>query len=137
VDWQAETVLWRYRNPDKSFPFYSSAAATDKIVVIGSRDKILHALNPASGARLWTFSTRSAIDPSPVIAGDRVYVASGNGDLFALDLDTGKELWRYEIAAPVTASPAVGDGHLVIGTSAGAVLAFGPRAGGAPEKGSG
>lgn len=126
VDWKNEELLWRYSHPEKDFPFYSSAAVTDDVVVIGGRDKLLHALDPATGESRWTFPTRSRVDPSPVIAGDRVFALSGNGDLHVLELGSGKELWRYEIAAPVVASPAVGADYLVVSTDDGEVLAFSP-----------
>ncbi len=127
VNWKTEELVWRYSHPERTFPFYSSPAANDKIVVIGGRDKLVHALYPTSGKTRWTFSTRGRIDASPVIAGDRVYVASGSGDLLALAVADGSEIWRYDMTAPITASPAVGEGHLVLGTDDGLVVAFGAK----------
>ena len=129
-------MIWRYNHPEKHFPFYSSPAVTDKIVVIGGRDKLIHALDPKTGETLWTFSTRARVDASPVISGDLVYAVSGNGDLFALALEDGSERWRFEIAAPVTASPAIGEGYLVLGNDDGVVLAFGKKNSGPARQGS-
>ena len=39
------------------------------------------------GKELWTFSARSAVDASPVVAGNRVFAAAKSGAIFALDLE--------------------------------------------------
>jgi outer membrane protein assembly factor BamB len=49
VDLKARRIVWRYRHPDRSFPFYSSAAVSGRRVFVGGRDKLLHALDAASG----------------------------------------------------------------------------------------
>lgn len=127
IDWRQGTVEWAYENPDRSFPFQSSAAVTDKAVVIGGRDKLIHALDPKTGKALWTHATGARADSSPVIVGDRVFCGSGDGNLYALDLATGRETWRFEAGAPILASPAVAAGRLVIGTADGVLYCFGPK----------
>ncbi len=119
INWSAGKRLWKYENPDKEFPFLSSAAVTEKIIVIGGRDKIVHALDPDTGQSLWAFPTQGKIDASPVIVGDRVFVASTDGRLYSLTLRTGKETWRFEAGSGIYASPAVGEGCIVIGTEDG------------------
>lgn len=125
IDWRAGQVVWRYHHAERSFPFLSSAAVSDRGVVIGGRDKMIHALDPASGRANWTFATKGRVDGSPVIVGDRVFVGSADGNLYALDLGTGRELWRFEAGGGFYASPAVGEGCLVIGTDEGTVYCFG------------
>src|SRR5438034_6151234 len=44
LDLKARKILWRYSDPDRVFPFYSSAALTNGRVILGGRDKIVHAL---------------------------------------------------------------------------------------------
>lgn len=132
VDLDPLAVAWRYKHPEREFPFYSSAAVTPKAVVVGGRDKLLHALDPATGRQLWTFETPARVDASPVVVGDRLYVAAMSGDLVALSLAGGKELWRYAAGSPIVASPAVGGGRLVVGTADGLVLAFGAGTGKEP-----
>ncbi len=114
VDWEKRTTVWAYE-AGRDFPFNASAAVTDKLVVVGGRDKTVHAIDRATGKGVWTFPTRAKIDSSTVIAGDRAYVGSSDRFLYALDLKTGKEVWKHAIGAAVTASPAVGEGVLVIG----------------------
>jgi outer membrane protein assembly factor BamB len=126
VDWQQPKVVWKYQPDERTAAYRSSAAVTAEAVVVGSQDKLVHALEPQTGKRLWTFATRGRVDSSPVIAGQRVFVGSADGRLYGLDLKTGKEFWRFEAGGAILSSPAVAAGRLVIGTEAGDVLCFGP-----------
>jgi outer membrane protein assembly factor BamB len=114
VDPMKKEIVWTYR-AERDFPFHSSAAVTEKLVIAGGRDRVVHAMDRATGERVWTFATRSRVDSSPVVAGERVYVGSSDRNLYCLDLATGREIWTHNIGQPVTASPAIGEGVLVIG----------------------
>ncbi len=129
VDWKKPQIAWRYEHPDRRFEFYSSAAvatsASADVVIVGGRDKMVHALNPRTGEAKWTFPTKGRVDSSPVLVGNRVFVGSQDGNLYGLDAGTGKELWRFATGGKVSASPAVAMGRLVIGNDEGTVLCFG------------
>lgn len=118
-------VAWRYKNPEREFPYYSSAAIGQGAVVLGGRDKALHAIDLRSGKGRWTKSFAARIDASPVIAGDRIFTADHAGVLAALALADGKESWRYETGEDFAASPAIGGGRLIIGSVQGKLYAFG------------
>ncbi|HUN80605.1 MAG TPA: PQQ-binding-like beta-propeller repeat protein, partial [Phycisphaerae bacterium] len=117
-------LMWTFENPDRQFPYLSSAALGPHALAIGSRDKLIHCLDYL-GKQIWEFPTKGRVDSSPVIVSDRVFVGSSDGTLYAIDLASGKERWRYEAGGPMSASPAVADSRLVIGTEDGAVLCFG------------
>ncbi len=125
VDLTARKVLWRYQHPERQFPFYSSAAVSAGKVVIGGRDKFIHALETTTGKAAWTFTTRARVESSPAIAGSRIYVGSNDGRFYVLDLASGKPLWEYEAGSPMSASPALGGGRVVVGTNDGTVICFG------------
>ena len=74
LDLNEREILWRYRNPDREFPYYSSATLSDGLVILGGRDKLVHAIDTETGDAVWTFQTLARVDSSPVVAGDRVYV---------------------------------------------------------------
>ncbi len=127
IDWQAGRVLWRFEDADRSFPFLSSAAVMEELVLIGGRDRRLRALDPATGRQRWELVTKGRVDSSPVVVGSRVFVGSADGVLYAADLTTGREAWRFETGGGIAGSPAVGEGRLVIVTERGIVYCFGPR----------
>ena len=128
VDLTARRVLWRYKPTERQFPFYSSAAVDQGLVVLGGRDKVVHALDAATGRARWTFATKGRVDSSPVIAGGRAYVGSADGRVYALDLADGRPAEEFEAGGPITASPALAGGRLVIGTQDGQLFCLGPKA---------
>ncbi len=129
VDWKKKEIVWRYSAGESEHPFHSSAAVTDQLVVVGGRDKLVHAIDRSTGHKVWTFPTRAKIDSSPVIVGDRVFIGSGDGNLYALGLADGKERWKFNAGKPISAGPAVGEGVLVVGSESrdGKVYCFGKK----------
>ncbi len=119
-------IAWEYRHPEREFPFYSSAAVTDDLVIIGGRDKIVHAIERQTGKAAWTHNAGARVDASPVVVGDRVYIADKAGVLLALALEDGKVLWQFETGSGFSASPAVAGDRLVISTEDGVVYCFAP-----------
>ncbi len=114
IDWKTQKTLWSYRDENKEFPYHSSAAVTDELVIIGGRDKQIHAINRSSGRGVWTYPTRGRVDSCPVVVGERVFCGASDGFLYELNSKTGQELHRYKIGREVTASPAIGQNCLVI-----------------------
>lgn len=128
VDVSAGRTVWTFEDKERPFPFLSSAAVTDKAVIVGGRDKRVRALAIADGKQLWEVVTGGRVDGSPVVCGTRVYVGSGDGNVYVLDVGSGREVWRYESGAGISASPAIGGDRLVIGNEDGALLCFGEAA---------
>ena len=69
IDMKSRKLLWEYRHPERRFPFYSSAAVSQGTVVLGGRDKMIHALDAKTGKARWTFMTNARVESSPAIAG--------------------------------------------------------------------
>lgn len=120
-------ILWQYEHPERHFPFYASAAVTADIMVIGGRDKMVHALNPQTGQPLWTYPAKSRVDSSPVIVGERVFLGTVGGELVALNINSGEKVWEFVIGAAIIASPSVVTGKLVIGADDGRIYCFGEK----------
>ena len=125
LDLTRRSVAWRYARDDARFPYYSSAALDGERVIVGGRDKVVHAIDAATGEPAWTFATRAGVDSSPVVADGRVYIGSGDGRLYVLDAESGTKLWEFDTGAGITASPAVADGKVVIGAQDGRLYVFG------------
>ena len=122
---RGKKVAWRYQPKDRQFPFYSSAAIADGKVILGGRDKVVHAIDAATGKAVWTFPTKARVESSAAVAGGRVFIGSNDGRFYVLDLKTGKPVWEYESGSPMTASPAIANGVVVIGTTDGTIICFG------------
>jgi outer membrane protein assembly factor BamB len=125
LDLRERKIMWRYAEPASQFPFYSSAALSDGRLVVGGRDKVIHAIDAATGKPAWTFATRARVDSSPAIAGGRVYVGSSDNRFYVLDLASGSKLWEFDSGASITASPAIASARVVIGTQDGVLYCFG------------
>jgi eukaryotic-like serine/threonine-protein kinase len=125
VDIAAKKVIWRFTDPDRQFPFASSAALTNTLVILGGRDKNVRALERAGGKARWAFPTGARVEGSPALAGDKVVVGSGDGKVYMLDVASGKKVWEFNAGSGFTASPAVAGGRIVIGDLDGKVYAFG------------
>ncbi|HEX9654587.1 MAG TPA: PQQ-binding-like beta-propeller repeat protein [bacterium] len=127
VNLKAGKIAWQYQNSKRQFPFYSSAAVTKDILIVGGRDKMIHALDPTTGEMKWTFMTKAKVESSPVIVDGKVIVASGSGEIHILDVTTGKSLWQFETGAGIVASPSFTAGKFVIGGDDGVVYCFGEK----------
>ena len=105
---------------------FSSPAVADGLVVVGSRDEKVHALDLKTGVEKWSFKTRGYVDSSPALSSGRVYVASEDRHLYVLDLHTGRRLWQFSADHMFEASPAIAHGVLIIGDHHGMVYCFKP-----------
>ena len=123
-DWQSGRTVWRYSPPQRAMPFYSSAAVTHDLVIVGGRDRQVHAISRKTGDLRWMFRTRGRVDSSPVVSGRFVVVGSFDGTLYVLRLSDGHAVWQYPLGGRISASPAIADGCVVIGTESGTLYCF-------------
>lgn len=72
-----------------------------------------------TGGRIWGFDPEPAEDRSGggqgggvSVEGDRVYFATGYGQVVALEAANGREVWRYQMTAPARSGPAVSQGRV-------------------------
>jgi outer membrane protein assembly factor BamB len=127
ITWKKPDIVWRYMPEKKQQPFFASAAVTDNLVVVGSRDRRVHGIDRKSGQPVWTFQTDNRVDSSPVVVGKRVFAGSLDGKLYVLDLAKGTELKKFDLGSAVAASPAVAEGCLVVGTEKGVLYCLGAK----------
>jgi outer membrane protein assembly factor BamB len=83
------------RMPDPFDVFLSSPVIANNVVYIGSGDQNVYALDAATGAVKWTFTTGDVVHATPAVANGVVYVGSWDRNVYALDAASGKERWRY------------------------------------------
>ena len=72
----------------------SSPVIAGGIVVIGSADGNLYALDASTGYEKWRFSADSAVTSTAAIASGRVFFSSRAGTFYAVKFEDGKLLWK-------------------------------------------
>lgn len=106
-------------------PVRSSPVVTGRLVVVGSDDGGLYAVDRSTGVLVWRLSTGGGVSSSPAVAGASAYVASEDGHVYAVDLASGAERWRAALgdALPFAygydyfiSSPIVVDGAIIVGS---------------------
>ncbi len=108
-------------SPDEPLqPTYSAS------VFIASQNKIFYALDPVSGARKWEINMHDNIFATPLVVGDKIYVAGESNDLvFTVDIKAAKLKDTIDLNPPDTLaggiiSSPVADGNSVyFGTTEG------------------
>ena len=121
------SVAWTYRDPQRNQPIRAAAAVDKQMAVLGSQAKAIYGLDPVSGQEKWKLPTRSRVESSPVIAGNRVVAATTAGKIYLLDVATGKVKWEYDAGGSFIASPAVVDGRIILGNTDGTLYCFGSK----------
>jgi outer membrane protein assembly factor BamB len=104
----------------------SRPALADSLLVFGSRDGNVYALNAGTGKLKWRFSYGPtwAIS-SPAIADNTVFIGWSDNFLFcAIDLQTGKEKWNYKAGYYVYSSPLIIGKEVFVGAHDGNLYCF-------------
>jgi outer membrane protein assembly factor BamB len=107
LDRKTGAEVWRYDLEDSRVPRvlphpfvdgfdHASPRPTlaDGVIYVGSGDGGLHAVDPASGKRIWRFATSGKVRTDAYVAGPTVYATSLDHNVYAVDRKTGKEEWR-------------------------------------------
>jgi outer membrane protein assembly factor BamB len=95
--------------------------ADGRVFAMDAND-IVSAYDAATGKQLWSRDPRpeneedAAFGGGLAVAGDRVYVTTGYGQVLALAAATGAEIWRQPLAAPSHGAPTVADGRVFVVT---------------------
>ncbi len=76
-------------------------------VYIGSGDGIVHALDVATGDRVWQFETGDRIWTTPAIYGDTLFIGSFDKKLYAINATDGSKKWDFSTEGAIVATPLV------------------------------
>ena len=115
-------IVWL--NRDSQGDIFTSPAITKDLVVFGSEDGGVYAVNRENGDKKWRFDT-GKLPSSPLVAGDKV-ILGADGVLQVLKLATGEPLWNYEVSDGI-AAPSFIHGMVVVCSEDGTVMAFGNK----------
>ena len=137
IDRTSGTERWQFASKG---PIASSPAVHGDLVYVSSVDGNVYAVDAATGKQRWAFATEGerrftapgihgAIprtermpDPydvflsSPTVAGNILYIGSGDQHVYALDALSGALKWQFTAGDVIHASPAVANGLVYIGS---------------------
>ena len=103
---------WSYK---MDLPVGDAPAVVDGVVYVGGTDKTIHAVNLATGQKLWqTDEAGAAFYVSPLVVNGRVYAGSRDGYFYCFAAKDGVKpgvkagglLWFYKAGAPISFSAA-------------------------------
>lgn len=80
--------------PDPFDVYLSSPAVWRDLVLFGSGDGHVYALDAGTGRLRWSFLTGDVVHASPAVANGIVYIGSWDGWLYALDAAKGTLVWK-------------------------------------------
>jgi outer membrane protein assembly factor BamB len=98
--------LWQF--PGNGAPLTSPVVA-DGLVVFGSGDHNVYALDAKTGDVKWTGTTGYGFTADPAIAGGIVVIGDQGGNIDGFDLQTGKSLWSNAAGTIDVAAAVSGD----------------------------
>ncbi len=109
--------------PDPFDVFLSSPALSGGMLYVGSGDHNVYALDAATGALRWKFTTGNVVHASPAVSGGTVYVGSWDRYFYALDAKSGALRWKFQTGndtkiynqVGIAGSAAVGNGLVYFG----------------------
>ncbi len=119
----------------------SSPVVAGDLLLVGSSDGFLYALDREGAAERWRFEVGSSVTSSPAVDGGLAYVGDRANRFYAVNLASGSVRWTVETGADVpwpwghegwdyfTSSPVVAGDLVIVGSGDGNVYAFDARSG--------
>ncbi|WP_270087963.1 PQQ-like beta-propeller repeat protein [Sphingobacterium sp. SYP-B4668] len=122
-------LKWKFQTEGKIF---SSPVVFGDMVLIGSCDSNLYALDKIDAKLLWKFKTNGEVRSSVAIASNRVFFLSSDGIFYALDADSGLLQWEFKTEGEkfydtwdyYQSSPAIQGGMIYFGCGDGHIYAL-------------
>lgn len=118
----AHQIIWRLSTNDE-IRGSPTRFGTD-LIVFGSYDGYLYAVNLWSGQLLWRFPTGRGIATTPLVVDELVVFGSDDGAIYCVHGAGGDLVWRYRTAGPVRSSPALAESLVFAGSDDGFLYAL-------------
>jgi outer membrane protein assembly factor BamB len=106
----------------------SSAAIVNGVVYVGTNwnnslyplynngnSGNIYAFNAYTGAKIWNYSTDSAVYSSPAVSGNMLFIGVDD-NVCAFNASTGVKIWSYATGGQINSSPDVVNGVVYIGS---------------------
>ena len=119
---EEDTLLWKYKTGGA---VVSTPLVMDGMVIVGSFDKKLYALDAKSGEWVWDFKGNGWFWAGPVTDGQHIFAPSMDQKVYALD-NSGNLIWplpgdpdAFKAESPIVSTPVVVGDSLVVATDNG------------------
>jgi outer membrane protein assembly factor BamB len=99
------------------------------LIFVGSGDSSFHAVNAATGKRVWRIATTDKVRTNAIMAGQDLIFGDMSGMMYVLDPATGKERWHKDTHSGFVTSPALIDGRIIVALYHGFIAALTPDSG--------
>jgi eukaryotic-like serine/threonine-protein kinase len=126
-------LAWGYESGET---YISSPALAGSLVMFGSRDGTLYAVDASTGRERWRYAAGARLYSSPAVANGAVFVGGQDGVLHAVGLADGRSRWRFRTEGTslhsadfgfdrttIQSSPAVEQGIVYVGARDGFLYA--------------
>jgi outer membrane protein assembly factor BamB len=125
LDRRDGALRWRFDFPASPADDHRQGglARSGGLLLVPAWNGTLYALDPGTGRLLWQYAAGEALRATPVVDGDRLYLAGAGGALTALALD-GRLLWQRQLGSPLLAHPAATPDGPVAVTKEGTLVAL-------------
>jgi len=111
LDARSGKPLWKR----KLGPVFSSPALAGGLLLVGSDDESLHALDPQTGNLAWSRPLSARVRATPAVLGEVAVVADFKGRVAAVKAADGSVLWSQELGQPIYSSAALTPALCVVG----------------------
>jgi outer membrane protein assembly factor BamB len=111
LDLKTGKELWVYNTRTT----LGAAAYANKTIVVDDSGSQLHAVDAATGQKLWNFKASGDGVWQPAIKNGTVYFSTNDGSLHAVDLQTGRERWKTAKEPKVATLLALDETHIYFG----------------------
>jgi len=98
------------------------APGRTNLIVFGSYDSKLHAVDAATGKGVWTYATDNYVNGIPAVLEGLVVIGGCDERVHVVNVNDGTGVAMIEAGSYVAASPALRDGHAYVGHYNGDVL---------------
>lgn len=121
VDRMTGEMEWKFRLGEntKRKGIRSTATVHDSLIIFGTEDGSMYALDAVNGSERWSYDTGSPIFASPAVNNHVVYCGNMDGNLYALNAGNGAVVWKFSAGSSLYATPSFSGGLLLVGTTGG------------------
>jgi outer membrane protein assembly factor BamB len=96
---------------------YTVFVSINRMIYVGADDGNLYAIDAASGALHWKYSTGGGIRSSATVDHGVLYVGSSDGFFYALNAGDGSLKWKHEFDHAIGSSPTVNGATVYVNAS--------------------